>query len=174
MRVVRYETLEQVQSLRPLLEAYIRFVVADLDRYAGVSFSADELIENTMSDLSKVLPPKGWTFAAENDDGEAIGMVFLRKSTDAAMEIKRLFVTPSARGTGAGHALLESSIEQSKKAGSNYLRLDTSANLETAIALYERRGFRHRPPYEESDHFNDPVLAPHLVFMELDLSEESR
>ena len=169
MRVRALETLEEVRKLDGLIGAYIRFVCADLERAAGVSFDAEFLHETTLKSLPNVIPPHGQTFVAEDDDGLVFGMAFLRPSGADAMEIKRLYVTPEARGTGAGRGLVIAAMKAARETGAAALRLDTVKNLTAAIALYQTLGFAYRDPYPESDHFDDELLAPHLVFMEKSL-----
>lgn len=169
MHVRTLERLEDVRSLDSLLEEYIRFVTDDLQRTSGVSFDPELLLEKTLSSLDKVIPPKGHTFVAEDSGGDVLGMVFLRPSGADAMEIKRLYVPQSGRGLGVGRALVEAAMEAARRAGATALRLDSTRNLETAIGLYRKLGFIERTPYPESDHFEDPILGPYLIFMEKQL-----
>ena len=170
MAIKTYDTIEEVRTLEGLLRDYIQFVCDDLQRNAGVSFDVNQLINGTLSALHKVVPPAGRTFVFEQDPGRPIGMVFLRRSGATDMEIKRLFVTPEARGTGAGRALVQAAIQEAKTNGRKLLKLDTTRNLTAAIRLYHDLGFEFCAPYPESDHFDDDVLGPHLVFMQLRLS----
>lgn len=163
--VAELASVEEVERLEPMLRAYITFVTDALRDYAEVTFDPDTLMQNTMSKLDGVVPPHGRTFVARVG-GETIGMVFLRKGGLDAMEIKRLYVDPAARGTGAGRLLVEVAVGAARKAGATALRLDTTKNLTQAIALYENLGFTFRDVYPESDHAEDNVLLPHLVFME--------
>ena len=172
MRIRTLDRLQDVHSLDGLLEEYIRFVTGDLERAFGVTFDPEVLLENTLSSLDKVVPPKGYTFVAEDEAGEVLGMAFLRPSGTDAMEIKRLYVPPSGRGRGVGRALVEAAMDAARQAGAIALRLDSSRNLETAIALYQSLGFVERAPYPESDHFEDPILGPYLIFMERRLDKE--
>ena len=57
-------------------------------------------------------------------------------------EIKRLFVTRSARGLGLGRTLVEEVENAARDIGLTTLRLETGPNLETAMALYQRLGYR--------------------------------
>ncbi len=166
MRIRTLDTLDEVRTLDGLLEEYIRFVTRDLERASGVSFDPEKLLANTRASLDKVVPPKGVTLVAEDRDGTRLGMGFLRPSGPDAMEIKRLYVPPSARGRGVGKALVETAIGIARNRGARALRLDSTRNLETALGLYRSLGFEDCAPYAESDHFGDPVLGPHMVFME--------
>jgi ribosomal protein S18 acetylase RimI-like enzyme len=56
--------------------------------------------------------------------------------------ITQIYVTPSVRGTGIGHALLRQSLTTLREAGCRSASLTVTAANEDAVALYERVGFR--------------------------------
>ena len=166
MLVKTLDSLADVRALAPIVEEYLRFICTDIDRAFGLSFDYRDLLAETLAGLHKVVPPHGHTFVAESGDGAVLGMVFLRRSGPDAMEVKRLFVLPEARGTGAGRALVASALDAARQSGVSTVRLDTTRNLAAAITLYEAFGFETCPPYEESDLYSVAALAPHAVFME--------
>jgi GNAT superfamily N-acetyltransferase len=61
--------------------------------------------------------------------------------------MKRLYVRPSARGTGLGKLLVESAISIARQNGYAELRLDTLASMASAQKLYGALGFVEIPPY---------------------------
>jgi len=92
----------------------------------------------------------------------AVGCVAVKRLDDGACEMKRLYVSPSARGTGAGRALVVAAIEQGRALGYRVMRLDTLPTMAAAQGLYRSLGF------EEIGRYNDNP-APDVRFMELDL-----
>ncbi len=92
-----------------------------------------------------------------------VGCVAVKRLDDGACEMKRLYVRPSARGTGAGRALVAAAIEHARALGYSVMRLDTLPAMAAAQALYRSLGF------EEIGRYNDNP-APDVRFMELDLS----
>lgn len=74
-------------------------------------------------------------------------------------EIKRLYVSPDARGTGAGKKMLISIIDEAKKLGYTSVWLDTIPRLVEANKLYERLGF------ELIDGINDLEGPGRLFYM---------
>lgn len=86
---------------------------------------------------------------------EAVGCVVLRglASIAKASECKRLYVRPSARGNGIADQLLDAQEEFARSQGVKWIYLDSYDDLQTAIALYERRG------YERCERYNDNPQA---------------
>ena len=81
-------------------------------------------------------------------DSKTIGCGALRERNGEA-EMKRLYVRPEDRGTGAGRALATALIEEARRAGYGLVRLDTLPSMAAAIALYESMGFTRTAPYYE-------------------------
>ncbi|KAK1139394.1 hypothetical protein N8T08_000846 [Aspergillus melleus] len=68
----------------------------------------------------------------------------------ACCEMKRLYVSPHARGTGLGTALTDAVVQKAKELGYAEMRLDTLPHMAGAIQLYRRLGFVDIPPYYET------------------------
>lgn len=91
--------------------------------------------------------PKGALLLATFDDAP-VGAVGLRDLGDGVCEMKRLFLRPTARGTGLGRALAEAVIMEGRRLGYRAMRLDTIAgHHDQALAIYRDLGFREIPPY---------------------------
>jgi len=96
-------------------------------------------------------PPHGRLFLA-GAPGEAVGCIALRAldpppealgGDDAAPvgEVKRLYVRPVARGTGAGRRLAAAVVDAARAIGYRTLCLDTLRSMREARALYASLGF---------------------------------
>lgn len=93
-------------------------------------------------------PPSGDFFTAFAAN-VPIGVAGLRCWDAAARiaEIKRLYVAPGGRGTGAGRRLTEAVIAEARRLGYHALRLDTLPSMTRAQELYRRLGFREIANY---------------------------
>jgi DNA-binding MarR family transcriptional regulator/GNAT superfamily N-acetyltransferase len=108
----------------------------------------------------EVRPPAGQFFVAYLH-GEPIGCGAVKHHTDAPAEIKRMWIAPQARGLGLGRRLLETLEACARKSGARFARIETSAVLSEALALYRSTGWVEVPP------FNDEPFADHWFEKEL-------
>ena len=109
-------------------------------------------------------PPAGALKLARLD-GVAIGCGMMQTLAPGTAEIKRVYISDAARGTGAGRALLLSLLDAARTQGFSRILLDTGRPLMAARQLYLSLGFRERGPYWDAP----PEIADRLVFFELDL-----
>ena len=109
----------------------------------------------------KYAPPKGQIYLVFVD-GELAGCVGMKPSDDSHAELKRLYVRPAFRGRNLGETLTRRIMDDARKAGYRYLRLDTLPGLKSALKLYRRLGFREIDPYYD-------CLVPGTIFMEIEL-----
>ena len=145
-------------QIRELIEEYTRWIGRDLS-FQGLNDELEHL------DV-KYLPPNGGLFAAVDENGRVCGCCAWRKLTDERCEMKRLYVSPSFRGLGLGERLALTVIAGARAVGYAEMVLDTlSAQMGSAIALYEKLGFSVIQPY-----YDNPL--PDAVYMRLSLRGE--
>lgn len=150
---------EDFAQARALFEEYAAWLAVDLC-FQGF---AEELV--TLP--GAYAPPRGLLMLAGPLDA-AIGCIALRPlATDGATsgavaEVKRLYVSPAARGTGLGRRLVQTVIEGARAIGYRELKLDTLDRMADARSLYVKLGFSECAPY-----YHNPI--PGAVYMELKL-----
>jgi ribosomal protein S18 acetylase RimI-like enzyme len=133
-------TPDDLRTVAALFDAYARSLPIDL----GYQDFGAELAGLP----GKYAPPDGELLLARDAEGRPLGCVALRPlADDGVCEMKRLYLTPEARGLGLGRALAEAVVQAARRLGYRELRLDTLATMTTAIALYERLGFTRIPAY---------------------------
>ena len=86
-------------------------------------------------------------------EGDLVGIGGLELQDDHTAELKRFFVAPSRRGSGAAGALLTALVAHARAQHVTRLLLETGDAQRAAIAFYERHKFRRIPrfgPYVRS------------------------
>jgi ribosomal protein S18 acetylase RimI-like enzyme len=123
-----------------LFEAYVATLTVDL----GYQDFSRELAGLP----GQYAPPKGELLLARDAAGAPLGCVGLRPiPPDGCCEMKRLYLSPAARGLGLGRAMAQAVIQTARALGYEELRLDTLPSMTTAMRLYDALGFERTGPY---------------------------
>ena len=152
--IIRAVTPEKIAAVRDLMREY------------GASLGVDLSYQN-FEDEVRSLPgdysgPRG-TLLLAMDGEEAAGCVAIRPLAENFCEMKRLYVRPAWRSTGLGKRLVLAALEDARRAGHRFVRLDTLPSMIAARKLYASLGFLPIAPYYQS-----PV--PGTAFLQLDLT----
>ncbi len=150
----RAESEEDLRQVRQLISEY----VASLDFDLRFQHFDDEFVKLP----GDYAPPDGCLLLAVHNTKIA-GCVALRKIAEGVCEMKRLYVRPEFRGKGVGRSLAMAVIDEARKIGYKYMRLDTVPSMKEAIALYRSLGFKEIEPYR-----HNPMEG--AMFMELTLA----
>jgi DNA-binding MarR family transcriptional regulator/GNAT superfamily N-acetyltransferase len=142
-------------------EHCLREYFAELDRRFDAGFDPGDSLP---ADPDEMRLPAG-LFLVAILRGEPIGCGALKFHGDTPTELKRMWVSPNARGLGVGRRLLGELESQAAQHGSDAVRLETNRTLTEAIAMYRSAGYREVRP------FNDEPYADH--WFEKNLGEAS-
>ena len=132
--------------------------VAELNRRSDRGF--DPSVGAT-AQPHEVRPPAG-CFVVAYLHGEAIGCGAVKHKPGAPTEIKRMWISPSARGLGLGRRLLGELEARAVAGGARAARLETSAVLGEALDLYRSAGWVEVPAFNDepfADHWFEKKLA---------------
>ncbi|MFH1335042.1 MAG: GNAT family N-acetyltransferase [Candidatus Zixiibacteriota bacterium] len=139
--------------------------VRELFREYATSLGFDLCFQNFDKELAELpgdyAPPSGRLLLLISESKIA-GCVALRNMGEGMCEIKRLYVRPEFRGKGIGKMLARAIIQEARRIGYRYMRLDTVPFMKEAISLYHSLGFKDIEPYR----YNPMEGA---IFMELKL-----
>ena len=96
----------------------------------------------------------GVIFLAEATDG-VVGSAALAKTGQGEYELAKMAVAPRWQGKGISKLLIEKCLNTAKEMGAERVTLFSNHQLQTAIHLYEKYGFRHEDvsdtPYQTAD-----------------------
>lgn len=134
LTIERAKTPEDIAAVKAIFEAFLDFLPIDLG-FQGI----DEEMQAFPGFYEFMLIAK--------KDGVPVGAVALKEHDPAVCEMKRLYVLPQGRGTGAGRLLCERLMQDAKTCGYNKMLLDSLRRLEVAVALYQKLGFTEIEPY---------------------------
>jgi putative acetyltransferase len=135
-----------------------------------LSPTARALIEALNAELSSRYPEPGanhfrldpdevadgqGAFLIASSFGKPVGCGAVRRIEARTGEIKRMYVSPEARGRGFGRAVLAALEAEARALGITRLVLETGLRQGEALALYERAGFSRIPAFGE--YVNSPL-----------------
>jgi putative acetyltransferase len=156
LQIAQAISAEDFATARSLIEEY----AASL----GVDLSFQDFAHEIDSLTTEYSPPRGRLLLARIE-GLAIGCGALRPFDESICEMKRLYVIPARRRTGAGLMLAQKLISEARAIGYRAMRLDTLPGMEKAQQLYRSLGFHEIPAYRYN-----PIAG--TQFLELNLMEE--
>jgi len=150
-------TIRRADLLSPAARVLIEALNAELtSRYPEDGARHFEL------DADEVASGRG-AFLIASRAGEPVGCGAVRRIETGIGEIKRMYVSPAARGLGVGRAVLSALETEARALDCVRLVLETGIRQPEAIALYERAGFSRIAAFGES--VSSPLsvcMAKHL------------
>ncbi|MFB9373613.1 GNAT family N-acetyltransferase [Algimonas porphyrae] len=143
---------DDIAAVKSLFTDYLRFI----EDYLGQSLS----FQGTEREFADFPHTYDALWLAELN-GKPVGAVGLKPFADQTAELKRLWVSPDARGHAFGQRLCKACIAGARAHRYTRLLLDTDRGLNHANAIYEALGFSDVPRY-----YDNPMDSR---FMALDL-----
>jgi ribosomal protein S18 acetylase RimI-like enzyme len=147
-----HNTLFQIKPVRS--SADLEATVQLFNAYAssvGVDLGYQDFATELATLPGKYATPTGELLLARDSHEEPLGCVGLRPiKPDGCCEMKRLYVSPKARGLGLGRVLIDAIIGEAVRIGYSEMRLDTLPTMAGAISLYKKAGFIPIEPYYET------------------------
>ncbi|MFE7466920.1 GNAT family N-acetyltransferase [Streptomyces sp. NPDC057499] len=92
-------------------------------------------------------PPNGAFLLAFRPDGTALACGGWRSASRTTAEIKRMYVSPAARGHGLGRQVLQALEDDARRRGMSEVVLETGVSNLAALALYTDFGYDPIAPY---------------------------
>jgi putative acetyltransferase len=120
--------------------AAARQLIEQALRDYGLSFRVDDG-DRDVADIEQHYDARGGCFELLEAGGEIVGVLGWRPAGDGIIELKKLYVSSSARGQGLGRRAVARVIDAARAAGARAIVLETSLRLVEANQLYRKLGF---------------------------------
>lgn len=150
--IVDYDDARHHNAYRALNEQWISqlFEIEDADRDV-LEFPVERIIN------------KGGFILMAEYMGEVVGTFSIVKSYNKNYdyELAKFAVNPTVQGKGIGSKLMDACIERAHALGGTRLFLETNHNLQAAIHLYEKFGFK-RIPLSHPGHIRTDILMERI------------
>src|SRR6476646_10001651 len=111
-------------------------------------------VQSLPLDAVSMTPPNG-AFLIARRDGRPVGCGAFKMMPGARAYLKRMWISPDARGLGLGRRMLAELERVAHEMGAEIAQLETNRVLSEAIALYRANGYAEVAP------FNDEPYAHH-------------
>jgi GNAT superfamily N-acetyltransferase len=105
--------------------------------YEGLDLDGDDMPKAGPAELG----PPGGTFVVGFEADAPVCCGGVKRLSDDACEIKKMFVAPGARGRGVARDLLVELERRASELGFSVVRLDTGPRQPRAQRMYERAGY---------------------------------
>lgn len=99
--------------------------------------------------------PQAGLYLLGYSEGKPVACGALRPIDQSVVEVCRLFVTAAARRRSLAQAIMRELESHAAALGYSVMRLETGNRQLSAVALYEKLGFRRIPAF--GNYVNDPV-----------------
>ena len=149
--------IRRVDAASPDARRCVAAYVAELNRRSERGFDP---ARGVSAEPREMTPPQG-LFLVAYRGGDAVGCGGVKHHPGGPSEIKRMWVAENARGLGVARRLLAALERDAVGSGASVARIETSATLFEAIALYRSVGYVEVAPFNAepfADHWFEKQL----------------
>ena len=166
VQIVVADKSQHAPEIRELFWEHLQWANARVNEEFNFNFDIVNMLKDDMQDLEKFMPPKGRLLLCYSDD-QLAGIVCLKPLFPTIVEIKRMYVRPSHRKAGLGHALVKQLLQEARDIGYQRIQLHSAGFMKDAHQLYRSMGFNEISAYEGNEIPEE--FHKRWVFMELRL-----
>lgn len=127
-------------------------LIAELIRKVFVEFGIARpgtvYFDPTTDDLFTLFKVEGSVYWIAEEDGEIIGGCGIYPTPglpEGCAELVKFYLSAGSRGKGVGRSLMERSLDSAREMGYRQVYLESLPELNKAISLYQKAGFRFIP-----------------------------
>jgi putative acetyltransferase len=137
---------------------YFQELVRELDADLKIRDGADHTFYSQFNKIDKI---RHAIVAFDNE--VPVGCGAIKELSNDSMEVKRMYVPPSKRGTGIATAILKELENWASELKYNKCLLETGKKQPEAIELYKKNGYRIIPNYGQYEHVENSVCFEKIL-----------
>jgi putative acetyltransferase len=107
----------------------------------GLRFGEGSATDAELASLPASYETCGGAFWVARSDARLLGTCGVMPIATATYELRKMYLSPAARGLGVGKQMLDAAVEWVCARGGYRMVLDTAEQMTRAIAFYEANGF---------------------------------
>jgi putative acetyltransferase len=146
-----------IQPIIPAYDSKIASIIRTVLEEFGANRPGTVYTDPTTDHLSAVFQHPGSAYFVAEQQGILLGGAGLFPTAglpEFTCELVKMYLLPSARGKGIGLQLLRHVMATARQMGYRQMYIETMPELQQAIHLYEKAGFRYlTQPLGNSGHF---------------------
>lgn len=108
--------------------------------------------DSSLDHLSDYYSLPGRAYYVLTDHETVIGGIGIAEYDGECCELQKLYLAESARGNGIGYEMIRFIENKAREMGYRQIYLETHTNLQAAIHIYERSGYRQVTRPENAIH----------------------
>lgn len=112
-----------------------------LEKYNLLEAYDVEVLDNPRK---KIIAEGGFIYLAIYNN-EIVGTAALAKMEESVYELVKMSVAPQHRGKGIGNILIQHCLNKAQQLNATKIILYSNSQLQAAIHMYEKFGFKHIP-----------------------------
>ena len=138
---IRQFQLDDAAAVRALFIRVNR-LLAPADMRGAFGTYIDRSLTEEIDRISNYYSERHGGFWVTVENEKIVGMFGLEPASGGAMELRRMYVDPSARRAGVARRMLQYAEAECRRRGIARLELSTSELQSAALALYRSAGYR--------------------------------
>ena len=146
-----------IQQIIPAYDSKIASIIRTVLEEFGANRPGTVYTDPTTDHLSQVFQHPGAGYFVVEQQGTVLGGAGFYPTAglpELTCELVKMYLLPSARGKGIGLRLLQHVMATALQSGYSQMYIETMPELQRAIQLYEKAGFRRlTQPMGDSGHF---------------------
>lgn len=131
----------EIRPVRTEDVAYVVALITEVLAEFGLEFDKGSHTDRAVRELPDSYASHGGAFWVAHHGGVLVGTCGVFPLDAETLELRKMYLRPTARGLGLGTALLDTAVAWAREHHFRRIVLDTTEQMTRAIAFYEANGF---------------------------------